>query len=321
MSNLQLAPNDLKKYVAGIFDTELNLYIQEQTLLRMKNTYNSLGREKNIAMPEKSEPQTVVADHMLTVGIIGGGIFGIVMGILQLIGTGFSFGDAIVALIFAIICAVAGTIVCALTLGVVVGLLMLNREKKMINAEYEETIENYNLSLLCDDSRVRNENLQKSALLKDINAMKRRIEETKNNLQKMYGCGIISPDYRNIYAVSSIHGYLQKGRTRSLSFNEKTGDQGAYNIYEYEMRMNMIITNTQEILNRLDDISRNQYELAEGLRRANSRINSLCSSINTHIKNTDESLKRIEACQSIIAYNSQRTREELEFITWMNILY
>ena len=92
-------------------------------------------------------------------------------------------------------------------------------------------------------------------------------------------------------------------------------------IPEISKSVNMIITNTQEILHRLDEISHNQYELVEGLRQANSRINSLCKSISAHIKSTAESLKNIETCQSIIAYNAQRTREELEFITWMNIFY
>ena len=151
--------------------------------------------------------------------------------------------------------------------------------------------------------------------------MKRQISESQQRLNEIYGYNILFPDYRNICAVSSIYGYLQKGRTCSLAFNEQTGDQGAYNIYEYEMRMNLIITNTQEILNRLDEISVNQYELAEGLRKANSRIDLLCSSVNRHIKNTSQSLSEMQRCQSIIAYNTEQSQKQLEFINWLHLMH
>ncbi len=172
-----------------------------------------------------------------------------------------------------------------------------------------------------DNRRVNSEVAQKRKLNREIQRMNDRLSKSRRNLTELYRYNILESEYRNIYAVSSIYGYLKKGRTKSLVFNDKTGDQGAYNIYENERRMNIIITNTEEIINRLDAVVQNQYDLAQGLRNAEKKINSMCSDINRFMDNTQSSLSSIQECQSIIAYNSARATRELEYLNWMHSIY
>ena len=50
--------------------------------------------------------------------------------------------------------------------------------------------------------------------------------------------------------------YFESGRCSTL-----TGPDGAYNLYEQELRSNLIISNLQEINSKLDQIKANQYLL------------------------------------------------------------
>lgn len=314
-----LTTENLEKYLAFVFETELDVYIREKTLQRMKNTSATLGRNSLIYRPQKKNNSVNISDYMLGAGVIVGIIAFIIGTIIEYNGSGGGFFMLILSAIVGVIYFVIGLIVGGLTIGTVVGLAMLKSESNDINKDYEKRLEEYDAKIAKDNLRVKNEKRQKAALDNEIKAMESALYQTKQNLKKIYNYDVLFPDYQNIYAVSSIYGYINKGRTRSLTFNEQTGDQGAYNIYEYERRMNKIITNTEEILNKLDIVINNQYELANGLKNANARIDSLCSGVSTFMKSAANSLQSIERCQSIIAYNSERTRREMEFIAWMQL--
>lgn len=207
-----------------------------------------------------------------------------------------------------------------ISLGSVIGIIRRSIEKSKINKIYENEIAIYKSKLQTDENRVKNENIKKQRLSSEMNLIKQRINESTQNLNKMYSYNILESDYRNIYAVSSIYGYLKKGRTHSLAFNQATGDQGAYNIYENEKRLDKIITNTDVILEKLDTVIQNQYILAEGLRNAQTEINSLSSGVSDFISQTSNSLKNIENSQAMIAYNSERAANEASALKWMALL-
>ena len=315
-----MTTENLEKYLSGVFQTELNIFVQKNIIRRMENTYVSLGKYSKITKPTQQRARVNISDYMFGVGIVIGLIVGIIGAIYEFCNSSGGFGYFILSLIAGAIYAVIGFVVGGLTIGTVVGICKLNAEKQNLKAQYKEQIVRYDENVKNDNLRVKRELKQKKALETEIATMRSRLKESQRNLAKMYSYNILNPDYQNIYAVSSIHGYIVKGRTKGLTFNENTGDQGAYNIYEYERRMNMIITNTEEILNRLDEVVNNQYELAMGLRQANTRINSLCSDVNVFMKNTASSLNSIERCQSVIAYNTEVAKNELAFMNWMNVI-
>lgn len=312
---------NIKRYLSGVFEEELNIYVQEQTLIRMKNTYNKLCIPAKIQKPCQKQAKTEIPYYMLLVGLICGFVYGIIKTIIEYIHSGGGFGNFILAIIMFVICALIGAVVGGLTLGTIVGFIALCIEKQKNEDNYQTQVKQYNDKVEKDNLRLKIEKKQKEALYNEINAMGMQIADNKNKLHKIYEYGILYPDYQNIYAVSSIYGYFKKGRTASLEFNAETGDQGAYNIYENELRANIIIRNTQEIIKRLDEISNYQYELANGLNRANEQITLLCSSISAHIKKTSNSLENIERCQGIIEYNSTQAKNQLDFMSWLQLTY
>lgn len=319
MKNTLIKTDDLKKYLSGALESELNLYIQRKTINNMEQRYNSLARYKKLNKPVLDESN--IFDDIVGGMLITAPVCAVLAGILGFI---INFDDGFFGLIatvfMTIVYGIIGFIAGGLIIGAIIGIIMHSREKKRYKSIYETEMAKHNTDIKNDNIRVKREQAQKEALGKEINAMKACYNKTQRHLNEIYSFGIIAPDYRNIYAVSSIYGYIEKGRTRGLEFNENTGDQGAYNIYEYERRLDMIITNTEEILSRLDEAISNQYTLAMGLQQANAKIDTLCGNINSHMNRISGSLNSIERCQSIVAYNTERAANELAFMNWMHFI-
>lgn len=314
--------NDLLKYLEAVLDTELNLYMQNQLLVEINNTYRSLGNRKQISRPS---PQKA------TVGIIGNNIMitGLISGIITAVLTSLvlffffrsqnenfilSFIDSVLnGIIFGVI----GLFVFGLTLGTLIGCVRMHNRQKELDREYAESNIKYQKALEADNLRIITENLQKNRLSNDMALLVNRISESENNLKKMYGYAFLRPDYCNIYAVSSIYGYLKDERTHSLEFNEKTGDRGAYNIYQEERRLDKIITNTEEIIRQLDQVLENQRILADGLRRVEMQLDSLNQSVCDFAFDTKEQLNDIKNSIAITNYNTERSAIETGVLSWL----
>ncbi len=308
-----LTGESLKKYLHCLLETELNVYIQKELISNMTCTYNSLGKKRSIRKPKLENDDIPYLPIMVIVGIIGGIIVGLINSIPEASGGFWNFIGAILTFI---VTAIVYFFITGIGIGGVISLIIFFINKSQRHAKYKDDMADYNDDLKKDENRVEREKKKACALLTEINAAKKRLSEAEANLKKMYSYNVLSYDYRNIYAVSSMYGYLEKGRTRCLGFDPLTGDQGAYNIYENECRLDLIITNTEEIIRKLDTVIDNQYYLANGLSRANNTISKLSSSVDQTIN----SLSNIERCQEVIAYNSAQSRKELEFLTWMTIL-
>lgn len=88
-------------------------------------------------------------------------------------------------------------------------------------------------------------------------------DESKRTLEKLYSLNIIYPKYRYFEACGMFLEYFMAGRTGSLEANG--ADQGAYNIYEYELLKETNI--------------RNQYILIEKKKQIAEQIDALISGI------------------------------------------
>ena len=96
-------------------------------------------------------------------------------------------------------------------------------------------------------------------------------------------------------AVCSICEYLESGRCSELG-----GPDGAYNLFEQEIRMNLIITQLGSILSKLDRIQANQAMLYDAISTGNRLTSQL-------IERTNESIRLGE-------YNAQQNSN------WMRAL-
>ena len=128
--------------------------------------------------------------------------------------------------------------------------------------------------------------------------------------KQLYSMDIVFDKYRNIVALSSFYEYLMSGRCETLE-----GSDGAYNIYESEIRLNRIIDQLDEVIVSLDEIKKNQYMIFNALKSIDSSLSSLnrsmdkaVKSIQTIEKNTENQskyLEQISANTAVIAHNTK----------------
>lgn len=110
-------------------------------------------------------------------------------------------------------------------------------------------------------------------------------------LEHVYEKNIIHPKYRDFVAISQIYEYIDTGRCTELE-----GPNGAYNLYESELRQNTIIDRLDVIINQLEQLNRTMRYVANAVNQTNTLLN-----------NISYSLDRIEANTALTAYNTQVT--------------
>lgn len=144
-------------------------------------------------------------------------------------------------------------------------------------------------------------------IIKDM--LNREIADTEELLEKtfaarneMYACDVVFGKYRNAVALSSFYEYLLSGRCTSLE-----GADGAYNIYENEIRMNRVISQLDTVIASLEEIKQNQYMMYEELNSINESLDMLNSTMNQaleSIQNIDANTKGLAEKTRVIAHNT-----------------
>lgn len=107
----------------------------------------------------------------------------------------------------------------------------------------------------------------------EIAPMEARVRE---ELGRHYAQNVIHPKYRNFVAVTQIHEYLETGRCSTLD-----GPDGAYNLFERELRANQIIAQLSQIVVRLDEIRQLQYEIVAAIQATNGLLAGISQDISS----------------------------------------
>lgn len=150
---------------------------------------------------------------------------------------------------------------------------------------------------------------QKAQMIKvELAKAESKYNETYMILQEYYNKGIIFEKYRGLVPICMFHEYLQSGRCEQL-----TGHEGAYNIYENELRMNIIINKLNDIIERLDSIEENQYVIAQAIRGATAEVNKLSNLVNQQIS----TLQNIDENAALTAYYSKITAVNTTYMAWI----
>lgn len=138
------------------------------------------------------------------------------------------------------------------------------------------------------------------------------IKEIDISLNDLYSLNIIYSKYRNdIVAVNSFYEYFISGRVYSLAASRSSGNDGAYNLYENELRLDRITNKLDVIINQLEQIKENQYMLYNAIQEANSmafEISRMADKISAVADNT-----------SMTAYNAKITADNSSAIKFMNL--
>lgn len=144
------------------------------------------------------------------------------------------------------------------------------------------------------------------------------IDEVEKNLVELYklknnllSLNIIFPKYNNLVAWSTIYEYYITGRVQDL-----TGPNGAYNLYENEVRSNLIISKLDNISDKLDTIKDNQYTLYTVMTDIKNDLSSLNKKMDEEL-----TLSTITAFNSSkMAYYTKIISEKASAIAWLTLL-
>lgn len=306
----------LKEYLTIVLDMEKNLYIQKKTILKMQQQCEKLGYKKEIKPPKnytvsESSKQSTYRLTFIIVFVI---YCSLIFNIFYL--TTPEFIDTSTTWLLII-----GAMIIPPLLTILIGYL-INKNKERNNPY--KTLNESNLRIyddLCkqDELRVLRELKQKQFLLSKIETLKQQYNNTNNNLNKIYEYNIINNKYKhNIVAISSFLEYLNLERTYGLGYDRSSGDKGAYNIFEEELRMGLIIDKLDIVINKLTSIENSQSVLYESMKQANNKIAILNSSVNSRLKNLENS---INYNTEVEKYNAERTATELRYLNDMNNLF
>lgn len=153
------------------------------------------------------------------------------------------------------------------------------------------------------------ENIRKAEILeKEKENLIHKKEDAERYLNQVYEKNILFPKYRNIIAVLTIQEYFMSGRCNCL-----TGHEGAYNIYESELRQNLIINSLENIQYVLEQIKQNQYMLYQAIQDSQDKI----SELTYEFSNISSSLTTLEDNSKISTYNSKIAAENTQILSYI----
>lgn len=137
-----------------------------------------------------------------------------------------------------------------------------HRDVVEANENYQKALSGYNINVSRHNQRY----------TETMNKHNSALSTLENALEQLYSENVIFPKYRNLVAITAINEYLLSGRCDKLE-----GPDGAYNLYEMELRQNIIIAQLSSIIDNLEQIRSNQYSLYEELQKSNYTINEILS--------------------------------------------
>ena len=150
------------------------------------------------------------------------------------------------------------------------------------------------------------------ATIDEIQSTEKMLSHSYACLQNLYSCGVIYEKYRNAVAISSFYDYFASERCSTL-----TGADGAYNIFENEVRLDRIVTKLDVVIKKLDQIIDNQYALYSAMSEMNETLKSLdrtsrgmadsLNEIARYQKNTAENTAAIAENMAVVAHNTAVT--------------
>ena len=188
-------------------------------------------------------------------------------------------------------------------------------DKQKYEKEYKFALEKYNEQVLAADKEYKQAcAIARSSLSKakaEVDLLNAPLRETKSLLKKLYSEDIIFPKYRNMIAMCTMYEYFASGRCTEL-----TGANGAYNLYESELRQNIIINQLENVNANLEQVKQNQYILYQGIAETNQALRE----ISADVKNIVNATYDIAVSSRITAYCSQITAANAQAQTYLALM-
>ena len=296
---------DIKKYLGYVLYLEKQKYAIDRAIARLTEQCRKLGIKKDYAMPKyvDSEQTISISDCLWGGGLLAfvGAIVVFIIGIIGQVITDGSFftwetwGMCVLGIFI---------------FGVCMTHHFLRAEMNDELEKYKDNMKIYDLAVEQDKVRVAKELQDKRKVEVQIESLKYTRDQVLNTLEIMYSMNVLYPKYRNLVAVATMYEYFDSGRCTLLE-----GHEGAYNIYENEIRLNVILSKLSDILSRLEDIKNNQMTMYNTIKEGNRLTNQLCGNTERLIAQN----KTITENTAITAYNSEITAANTEIMKFIAI--
>lgn len=190
------------------------------------------------------------------------------------------------------------------TFAILVAEAQKNKQERLNNLSEEIKVLESHISKIenGDSDIITPEKIKFDLITSEIKEAENTLCETYKALNELYSYDIIFGKYRNFVAVSTFYEYIASGRCNSLE-----GADGAYNLYENEIRANQIISQLSEVIVSLDKIQKNQYVIYKAIEQSNRQLKMLNSSMDTVISSLEkigDTMDTIADNTAIAAHNS-----------------
>ena len=309
--------DELTNYLKDVKDLEVSKYNQEEIIKQSNDTLKSkLPVKQEIKKPKLQETELLPFPLIYKFSLFLG-IFLLAFLIVMVIYFGNYNGDAFLGFIVSYDAD-------ALPLGFLMSIAFIgyffygkvkykgcveeyNEAKEKNEQIYQQELAKYTLQVPLNEKKYSEEKAQYEVAKKQVESLDTPLKETTKILDKVYGKDYIFPKYRNLIAMSTIYEYFVTGRV-----NELTGPNGAYNLYEQELRQNLIINNLETINTQLETIKNNQFTLYTELKKSNETQQKMLGALTEILNNTDS----IAASAEISAYCSRITANNSNYNTW-----
>lgn len=290
---------EMLPYLQKIVSLEQAAYVEERLLNVVKNGRKNVDTRKYVVPePEVPEHENVDKRRIFFVGRV---IAFLVFIIALVCGTRFVVSLLIAVAFFAIVSLVL--------------LWTLKEDAEQTNAyreeKYQQELAQYPIDVQNEEDAYQQALRRVEYFDQLIAQQEKKLADTRRLLQEAYDKGLLYGKYRNFVAVCSICEYLESGRCSELG-----GPDGAYNLFEQEIRMNLIITQLGSILSKLDRIQANQAMLYDAISTGNRLTSQLIEQTNESIRLGEYNAQQ----NAITAYNTQQTAREVSFSNWMRAL-
>lgn len=194
----------------------------------------------------------------------------------------------------------------------------VEKENELKAASYAKSLEHYNLMVeeitnqnADDKKRYATNIIAWESSNREFEERSRHFtKESQATLDKLYSWDVIYPKYRNLPALTRIYEYLITERCEGL-----TGPHGAYNLYEDEVRKDMIISQLFVVIENLEQIKQNQYLLYQQVKE----IQQTTSSIESELRQIKGHTVQIASLTALNAYYAALTERNTRITMWCNI--
>lgn len=319
---------DLREYVKRVYELEKNCYTQKNFIHLLENKLLHLQQSKLISQIDIKSIQKPKRE--LIGACFGGIVLGAIISIISLIVLWFSgilpifvlptllkIGESLgydtnKHIILVLLDIGRDFAIIGMVLG---GLLSVLKEERSFRNKMNEYNQKVQQSIDYNRETEISNKLALSQLSRKCDILNKNISEAKVNyiqtsrvLNDYYNIGIIFPKYRGLVPITMFFEYLSSGRCSQLE-----GHEGAYNIYEQELRMNLILNKLDDIIVRLDQIQENQYMLANAIKESNKTAQKIYSVVS----NCADQLQDISSNTEATMYFSQVSAMNTTYMAWL----